>query len=186
VANFSVLFSKGNDEWPTPPDTFDALDRLFDFQLDACATAENAKCKKFFTKTDNGLLQDWGKVRVFCNAPNSQITKWVRKSWEASQAGALVVCLLPSRTDTNWFHNYIQYRAEIHFLHGRLRFGNAKTPAPFASMIVIYGRRDNRILRTCQHCRELFDARRIDAKTCSNACRQAAYTYRAKCKTEMT
>jgi site-specific DNA-methyltransferase (adenine-specific) len=169
------IFKNATAEWSTPPALFKSLDRIFHFELDVCATPENAKCSLFFTKEQDGRKQDWRQLRCFCNPPyGRQIGPWVKKSWEASQAGALVVCLLPCRTDTVWFHDYVQYRAEIHFLRGRIIFGEAKHNAPFASMIAIYGKRDNRRLRSCQQCGNFFVAR-ADAKTCSNACRQAAY-----------
>jgi phage N-6-adenine-methyltransferase len=169
-----VLFSSKSVEWATPPALFASLDRLFHFQLDAAATVENAKCKKFFTKEDDGLQQNWGKKRVFCNPPYGRgIGKWVCKCFEASQGGALVVALLPSRTETVWFQDWIKDRAEVHFLKGRLMFGNGPYNAPFPSMIVIYGRRDKRRLITCQQCGILFHAERSDAKTCSMACRKA-------------
>jgi phage N-6-adenine-methyltransferase len=177
-----VLFTSATDEWPTPQSLFDSLDRLFHFSLDPCATPENAKCKKYFTKEIDGLKQDWRGLVVFCNPPyGREVGKWTRKAYEASQAGALVVLLIPARTDTAWFHTWVQYKAEVHFLRGRLTFGDAEHSAPFPSLIAIYGRRDNRRLMTCQHCDDLFHAQRSDARTCSNACRQAAYTYRAKC-----
>jgi phage N-6-adenine-methyltransferase len=174
-----VLNSSKSVEWSTPQSLFDSLDRLFHFSLDPCATRENAKCKLFFTKEDDGLAQDWSGLRVFCNPPyGDQIGKWARKCFESSQAGALVVLLVPSRTDTVWFHEWVQYKAEIHFMKGRQRFGDAKSNAPFPSLIAIYGRRDNRRLMTCQNCDGLFHAERSDAKTCSAKCRQALCRHR--------
>jgi phage N-6-adenine-methyltransferase len=167
ISNLAI-FSSATAEWATPPALFASLDRIFHFELDVCATPENAKCPVFFTKEQDGRKQDWRQLRCFCNPPyGRQIGPWVKKSYEASQAGALVC-----RTDTAWFHDYVKYRAEIHFLRGRIIFGEAKHNAPFASMIAIYGKRDNRRLRFCQQCGNFFVAR-ADAKTCSNACRQA-------------
>jgi hypothetical protein len=98
--------------------------------------------------------------------------KWARKCFEASQGGALVVLFVPARTDTKWFHDWVQGKAEVTFVRGRLRFGNADTSAPFPSMLCVY--HPNRPMVTCAHCGDKFIAR-SDARTCSNACRQALW-----------
>ena len=104
----NVHFSSATNEWATPQDFFDKLNMQFDFNLDPCATAENAKCEKFFTIEDNGLEQDWSKYRVFCNPPYGRGLKdWVRKAYEESKKGALVVMLIPARTDTSYWHDYV-------------------------------------------------------------------------------
>lgn len=136
-----VLFSSENEVWETPQDFFDRLDEEFHFNLDPCATSQNKKCSNFFTKKDNGLEQDWGGFRVFCNPPYGRNVTglWVKKAYEESQKpNTLIVCLVPSRTDTKWFHDYIWGKAEIRFVKGRLKFGGSKTAAPFPSMVVIY------------------------------------------------
>jgi phage N-6-adenine-methyltransferase len=102
-----VFYSSASDEWGTPPAYFAKLNRRYGFTLDPCATADNAKCVLFFTKEQNGLAQDWGRHRVFCNPPYREIRKWARKCFEASQGGALVVLLVPVRTDTRWFHDWV-------------------------------------------------------------------------------
>lgn len=80
-----------------------------------------------------------GEGRVFCNPPyGKELPKWVKKSYEESQKGNLIVMLLPARTDTRWFHDYIYHKAKIRFIRGRLKFNDGKTPAPFPSMLVIY------------------------------------------------
>lgn len=136
----AVLFRSSNDEWATPQDVFDALNDEFHFTLDPCATSENRKCEKYFTKADDGLKMNWGGYRVFCNPPYSKIATWVEKAYsESKKPGTVVVLLIPSRTDTRWFHNFIYGKAEIRFIKGRLKFGGAKYNAPFPSMIVIYG-----------------------------------------------
>ena len=133
------LYSSRSEEWPTPVDFFAMLDREFNFSLDPCATAGNAKCAKFFTKAQNGLLQDWGKEVVFCNPPYGKHMRiWARKCFEASQRGALVVMLAHSRTDTRWFHDWVYGKAELRFVRGRLKFGNSKLSAPFPSLVAIY------------------------------------------------
>lgn len=134
------LFSSKSNEWATPRSLFEELDREFHFDLDPCATPENAKCKRFYTIEDDGLTQNWGGCRVFCNPPyGREIGKWVKKCFEESQRGTLCVMLIPARTDTAYFHDYIYHKAkEIRFLRGRLHFNEAKQGAPFPSMIVIF------------------------------------------------
>ena len=134
------MFSSKTDLWSTPNDFFDKLNDEFHFTLDPCSTHENAKCYKHFTEEENGLLQDWGNEVVFCNPPyGRQIKDWVKKSYEESQKGnTTVVMLIPARTDTIYFHEYIYHKAEIRFIKGRLKFGNAKNSAPFPSMVVIF------------------------------------------------
>ena len=112
-----ALFSSTKEDWATPQDFFDKLDEEFHFDLDPCADAENAKCKEYFTKEENGLLKDWGGRRVFCNPP------YGRKS-----------------TGEWFFHDYIYHKAEIRFIKGRLKFGGCKDAAPFPSMVVIFGK----------------------------------------------
>lgn len=134
-----VLFSSKSDEWATPPEVFQELDREFHFDLDPCATAENHKCEKYYSREENGLLKDWGGSRVFCNPPYSQIAVWVAKCfYEAQKDNTLVCLLIPARTDTKYFHNYILHRAEVRFIRGRLKFNGARYNAPFPSMVVIF------------------------------------------------
>ena len=138
--NNELMFSSKTDLWSTPNDFFDKLNDEFHFTLDPCSTHENAKCYKHFTEEENGLLQDWGNEVVFCNPPyGRQIKDWVKKSYEESQKGnTTVVMLIPARTDTIYFHEYIYHKAEIRFIKGRLKFGDAKNSAPFPSMVVIF------------------------------------------------
>lgn len=134
-----ALFSHKSDEWTTPREVFDELDREFHFNLDPCSTENNALCKKKFTVEDNGLLQDWSGCSVFCNPPYSEIGKWVKKCHdEGCKPNTTVVMLIPSRTDTKYFHNYIYHRSEIRFWKGRMKFGDSNNSAPFPSMIVIF------------------------------------------------
>ncbi len=130
-----VIFSHSSDEWETPQDIFDALDKEFHFTLDPCSTDDNAKCSYHFTEKDDGLKLSWGGEIVFCNPPYSNVTKWVQK---ASEERATTVMLIPARTDTKWFHKYIYHRTEIRFIKGRLKYSGAKYNAPFPSMIVIF------------------------------------------------
>jgi phage N-6-adenine-methyltransferase len=170
------LFSSATCEWATPRAFFRKLDRRFGFTLDPCATPENTKCALFFTREQDGLKQDWGTHRVFCNPPyGREIGKWARKCFEASQNGALVVLFVPARTDTKWFHEWVQGKADVTFVRGRLRFGGADTSAPFPSMLAVYS--PKRLAKSCARCGNGF-AGRSDAQTCSNACRQWLYRNR--------
>lgn len=138
-----ALFSSAKEDWATPQDFFDRLNEEFHFDLDPCADAENAKCKEYFTKEQDGLSKDWGGHRVFCNPPYGRTSTgdWVRKCYtEARKPNTLVVALLPARTDTRFFHDYIYHKAEIRFVRGRLKFGGCKDAAPFPSMVVIFRR----------------------------------------------
>lgn len=135
----AIIYSSKNDEWCTPQETFNSLNEEFDFNLDPCATDENHKCDNYFTKEDNGLKQSWGGYRVFCNPPYSEISQWVQKSYEESlKPNTIVVMLIPARTDTKYFHDYIYHRSEMRFIKGRLKFSGSKNSAPFPSMIVIF------------------------------------------------
>ena len=125
-------------QWATPQATFDALHEEFSFTLDPCASATNYKCARYFTKSDNGLVQDWGTSSVFCNPPYGRgIADWMAKADEASRLGATVVMLVPARTDTRWFHKFAITR-EVRFFQGRLRFGSAKHAAPFGCILVVF------------------------------------------------
>ncbi len=132
-----AMYSSVSDEWETPQDLFDDLDVRFHFQTDVCATPQNAKCRRFFTKEQNGLLQDWGGI-CWMNPPYGRgIGQWMQKAYESAQAGATVVCLVPARTDTAWWHDYAM-RGEVTFIRGRLKFGNARNSAPFPSALVVF------------------------------------------------
>lgn len=138
--NSKALFSSRTDEWSTPQSVFEELNKEFHFNLDPCATKDNAKCRKFFTKAQDGLKQNWQGYNVFCNPPyGRKIKEWVIKAYEESlKPNTTVVMLIPARTDTSYFHDYIYGKSEIRFIRGRLKFGNAKNSAPFPSMVVIY------------------------------------------------
>ena len=139
--NIALMFSSETDLWATPQDFFDELDKEFHFTLDPCATPENAKCKKYYTVKEDGLKQDWQGETVFCNPPYGKAIKnWVKKCYEESRKpNTTVVMLIPARTDTTYFHEYIYKKAkEIRFVKGRLKFGCSKNSAPFPSMVVIF------------------------------------------------
>ena len=130
----SVHFSSKTDLWSTPQDLYDDLNKEFRFNLDPCSNGINAKCDKYYTENDDGLSQEWSG-NVFMNPPyGREIGKWMKKACESK---CLVVCLVPSRTDTKWWHDYAM-KGDIRFIKGRLKFGNSKNNAPFPSAIVIF------------------------------------------------
>jgi phage N-6-adenine-methyltransferase len=132
------LFTSNTPEWETPQWLFNELNAEFGFTLDVCATADNAKCTNYYTPEQDGLSREWCGI-CWMNPPyGRQIGAWIRKAYESAQADiAIVVCLVPARTDTAWWHDYCM-RGEIRYLRGRLKFGNAKHNAPFPSAIVIF------------------------------------------------
>lgn len=133
------LFSSKTVEWETPQMLFDELNAEFSFTLDPCSTDENAKCAKHYTKEQDGLKQDWTGEVIYCNPPyGREMPKWIKKCYEHFKNGGVAVMLIPARTDTKAFHEYIYGKAELRFIKGRLHFGNSKNSAPFPSMIVIY------------------------------------------------
>lgn len=138
ASHTSVHFSSATPEWPTPRWLFDALNREFGFTLDPCSTDANAKCKRHYTRLHNGLVQSWQGEVVFMNPPYGQeISKWMAKAHDAAtHDAATVVCLVPARTDTMWWHRYAM-KHEIRLLKGRLKFGDGKNSAPFPSAVVV-------------------------------------------------
>lgn len=138
-SSLKAITSSKSDEWGTDPMWIGYLNLEFGFSLDACATAENTKCRRFFTKEENGLEQSWADETVFMNPPYSNVFQWMSKAYtEAKNNGALVVCLVPARVDTRWWHAFAT-RGERRFPKGRLRFvGAGDSCAPFPSAIVIF------------------------------------------------
>ena len=133
----NVHFSSQTNLWSTPQATFDKLNAEFGFTLDVCALPENAKCQRFFTPEQDGLAQVWSGI-CWMNPPyGREIGRWIRKAYESAQIGATVVCLIPARTDTAWWHDYV-VKGEVRFIRGRLKFGVQKNSAPFPSAVVIF------------------------------------------------
>jgi len=131
------LMSSDTPEWATPQKLFDELNAEFNFNLDPCATEENAKCSNFITKEQDGLNKVWDGHTVFMNPPyGREISKWMKHAHSTAVRGNIVVCLVPSRTDTNWWWDYCM-PYEIRFIKGRLKFNDGKNPAPFPSAIII-------------------------------------------------
>ena len=139
--NTDVMFSSATDNWSTPQDFFDKLNDEFHFTLDVCADENNHKCEHYYTKEIDGLSRPWIGT-IWCNPPyGRKIGEWVRRAYIYSHIGpTTVVMLLPARTDTRWFHEYIYNKSntEIRFIKGRLKFGGCKNSAPFPSMVVIF------------------------------------------------
>ena len=150
MSRFSkVLWSSASDEWSTPQAVFDGLDKEFHFDLDPCATDQNHKCPSYFTKEQDGLQQSWAGHSVFVNPPYGNVKAWVEKSYLSSlESSTLVVLLVPARTDTKWFHEYVTRSRDVRFIRGRLKFGgsNKNNSAPFPSMIVVFGKERGRAL----------------------------------------
>jgi len=136
--------SSATDEWATPQSLFNTLNGIYGpLDLDVCATTENAKCQRFYERADNGLLQPW-EGRCWMNPPyGRKIGKWVQRAHDAAMSGEaeIVVCLLPSRTDTAWWHDYCM-KGEVTFLRGRVRFEHEgkNNCAPFPSAVVVFCR----------------------------------------------
>ena len=137
--NADAMFSSRTDLWETPQDFFEKLDKEFHFTLDVCALPENAKCAAYYTPEMNGLVQPW-RGKCWCNPPyGRKIGEWVKRAHNYAMEGITTVMLLPARTDTQWFHDYIlNPKREIRFIRGRLKFGGAKNSAPFPSMVVVF------------------------------------------------
>ena len=127
----NVHFSSITDEWKTPESFYKKLNEEFDFNFDPCPLGGG-----LMDGLIDGLTCEWGK-RTFCNPPYSKIKDWIKKGYEESLKGKTVVFLIPSRTDTSWWHEYCM-KGEIRFIKGRLKFGNAKFNAPFPSCVVIF------------------------------------------------
>ena len=149
----SVMFSKKSDEWETPKSLYDKLNEEFQFTLDAAATLKNSLCAECFTKEMNALVLNWNynpSNVVFLNPPYGQIGKFIQKAYKESQKGTTVVCLIPVRSDTRYWHEYCMKALEIRLIKGRLKFNNRQlpsykedmspklSPAPFPSCIVIF------------------------------------------------
>ena len=136
----ATMFSSASVEWATPQDFYDVLNKEFHFGLDAAATDENRKCESWYTKKSDALNESWsGFGNVWCNPPYGRgIGAWVEKAYHESVQGVTVVMLLPARTDTKWWHAYIDGKAEFRFVKGRLKFGGCKNSAPFPSVVVVF------------------------------------------------
>ena len=138
MMNNELMFSSETDQWATPQDFFNKVHAVFNFETDVCANENHAKCDQYFTPEQDGLKQTWGGV-CWMNPPyGREINLWVKKAYEsAKDNGATVVCLLPARVDTRWWHDYC-VKGEVFFIKGRLKFGDAANAAPFPSALVVF------------------------------------------------
>lgn len=142
--NLQVMFSSEDMNWSTPQSFFDKLNQEFNFDIDVCASDTNAKCKKYFTKEIDGLKQEWNGI-CFMNPPyGRKISLWLKKAFEEGQKGNTIVCLIPCRTDTKYWHDYCMKSSEIRFIKGRLKFGDGNNSAPFPSALVVFNNKSNK------------------------------------------
>ncbi len=137
MAEFATKFGQGRSDWETPDEIFIPLKQEFNFTIDVCASKNTAKCQRFYTKEIDGLSQNWNGDRCWMNPPFGKQGAWVKKAFEESKKGATVVCLLPARTNTNWWHDYCM-KGNIRFIRGRPRFKGAKYGLPQPLAIVIF------------------------------------------------
>lgn len=133
----NVHFSSKSMDWSTPQEFFDKLDAEFHFTLDAAASHNNAKCDRYITKDEDGLNQRWENERVYLNPPyGREIGKWIEKA--ATEPSEVTVMLIPARTDTKAWHQFIFGKAEVRFIPGRLKFGGGQWSAPFPSAVIVF------------------------------------------------
>lgn len=150
--NTELMFSSKDMTWETPQDIFDKLNKEFNFNLDVCALPETAKCKDYYTPEIDGLKQKWNGI-CWMNPPyGRQLGVWIKKAYEESLNGNVVVCLIPSRTDTKYWHDYCMKASEIRFIRGRLKFGNSDTSAPFPSAIIVFDNSNDINLNVVTYC----------------------------------
>lgn len=142
--NLSVHFSSATDLWATPQAFFDRLNAEFNFTLDPCSDGTNAKCQRYFTAEDDGLAQSWANEIVFMNPPYGRVIgDWIRKAYESTEnENTTVVALIPSRTDTKYWHDYVMKADEIRFVKSRLYFNDGNGRAPFPSVVVVFRKND--------------------------------------------
>jgi site-specific DNA-methyltransferase (adenine-specific) len=143
IINTELANSKGceqKDKWETPDKIFNELNDKYKFSLDPCCEIHTAKCKKYYTEKENGLLQNWSGERVFVNPPYSRgnIELWMQKCYEESLKGIVIIALIPVSTSSKWFHEYVLDNADLKFYKGRIRFKGAPHTAPFSSMLAIW------------------------------------------------
>jgi phage N-6-adenine-methyltransferase len=146
-----AMVSSKSNEWATPNEFYNLLDKEFNFTLDPCSTHENHKCKKYYTIEDDGLSKSWQNEIVFMNPPyGGHTADWIKKALEESKGNSTIVCLIVSSTDRSYWHEYIlPYAKQIRFIRGRIKFGDSKSTAPFASAVVIFSNNidyDNKIV----------------------------------------
>ena len=139
--------TSNTNEWYTPKELYNKLNEEFNFTLDPCCTEKSRKCEKYFTKKENGLIHDWSNNNVFMNPPyGNDIKYWIEKAYlESLKDNTIVVALIPARTDTSYWHNFIFNKAsDIRFLKGRIKFekedGTLGNSAPFPSAVIVWNK----------------------------------------------
>ncbi len=143
IVNKELASSEGHlqkDKWETPIKLFKTWNSQYCFSLDPCAEEHTAKCEKFFTEKEDGLIQDWSGEIVFVNPPYSRgnIDKWMKKCYDEAQKGVQIVALIPVSTSSGWFHKYVWKHSDLIFIKGRIRFNGAPFTAPFSSALAVY------------------------------------------------
>ena len=136
-----TMFSSKTGEWATPQEFFNKLDwRFGPFDLDPCADPVNTKCMNFYTEAEDGLSKSWQGHASFVNPPYGRgIERWIAKAYkESREENTKVVMLIPARTDTKYWHNYVMKADEVYFVKGRLKFGDSENSAPFPSAVVVF------------------------------------------------
>ena len=145
--NTDLMFSSSKQDWETPKELFDIINKNFICSLDVCCDENNKKCPYYFTIEDNGLEKDWNiipeHVYAFCNPPYKDVEKWLEKGYSQYKNNKVSsVFLIPARTDTIYFHDYVFNKADyLIFIKGRVKFLDNKKeiyPAPFPSCLVVY------------------------------------------------
>lgn len=142
LATFNKKFESAKQDWETPLDFFDKVNKEFNFTLDAAADQTNCKVPLFFSKENSGLENSWGNHVVWLNPPygekSGSLQDWIKKAYNESLTGATTVMLIPARTNTNWFHDYCLAKGEVRFVRGRLKFGDAIHGLPQPLCLVIF------------------------------------------------
>jgi site-specific DNA-methyltransferase (adenine-specific) len=143
LANSNGVSEK--DLWETDPELYKVLNNVYRFTLDPCCVKETAKCNKFYTPIENGLIQDWTNEVVFMNPPYSRgnIDKWIEKAYNESLKRAVIVALIPVSASAKWWHKYVIGKCDLVYIQGRVKFVGAESTAPFSSVLAIYGDKNN-------------------------------------------
>jgi len=141
----TTLYSSKQNTWETPQNLFDKLNDEFNFTLDVCAEKETAKCENYYTKEDNSLTKDWDQNICWANIPYGRgMYTWIEKIYKQNKIkNTVIVLLIPARTDTKYWHDFVMKASEIRFIKGRLKFGGATNSAPFPSAIIVFNNKQD-------------------------------------------
>ena len=152
MASFDGKFDSERQDWPTPQDMFEALDKVYEFNFDLAAGKENSKCKHFYSQEQDALIQEWTASSCWLNPPyggtgSNKLAAWIKKAHESSEKyGNRIVVLIPARTNTSWWHKHCMKAKEILFVEGRPKFGDAKHGLPQPLAIIIFENTDERVV----------------------------------------